>query len=135
MFYGAGSFFKHALPTYRIYFQDNNFLVIWGFTLLSTLYQSYHDEETSTYSWSMFCTVNCRTSVSNYQLFPHKVRGLNRQPQRWEVSVLPLYHCGPPQAGQDHEPIHVDMTTQNSVNSTLGVLARYHFVIKYPVNV
>ena len=25
-------------------------------------------EETSTYSWSRFCTVNCRASVSNYQL-------------------------------------------------------------------
>ena len=27
--------------------------------------------------------------------FPHKVWSLNRQPQRWEASVLPLYHCGP----------------------------------------
>ena len=25
-------------------------------------------EETSTYSWSRFCTVNCQLSVSNYQL-------------------------------------------------------------------
>ena len=26
-------------------------------------------EETSTYSWSRFCTVNCRPMASNYQLF------------------------------------------------------------------
>ena len=26
-------------------------------------------EETTTYSWSRFCTVNCRPSVSNYQLW------------------------------------------------------------------
>ena len=26
-------------------------------------------EETSRYSWSRFCTVNCRPSVSNYQVF------------------------------------------------------------------
>ena len=25
-------------------------------------------EETSTYSWSRFCTANCRLSVNNYQL-------------------------------------------------------------------
>ena len=25
-------------------------------------------EETSTYSWSRFCTVNCRPTASNYQL-------------------------------------------------------------------
>ena len=25
-------------------------------------------EETSTYSWSRFCTLNCHTLVSNYQL-------------------------------------------------------------------
>ena len=27
--------------------------------------------------------------------FPHKVQGLNRRPQRWEVSVSPLHHHGP----------------------------------------
>ena len=27
--------------------------------------------------------------------FPHRVRGLNLQPQRWEASVLPLHHHGP----------------------------------------
>ena len=29
--------------------------------------------------------------------FPHKVRGLNRQPQRWEGSVLPLCPMAPVQ--------------------------------------
>ena len=27
--------------------------------------------------------------------FPHKDWGLNRRPQRWEASVLPLRHRGP----------------------------------------
>ena len=52
----------------------SGYLFIWGFTSLSTLYRSYHDqvvgraEETSTYSSSGFCTVNYRTTASNYQL-------------------------------------------------------------------
>ena len=49
-------------------------------------------EETSTYSWSRFCTVNCRPSGRKYQLSPHKVLGLNCRPPRWEASVLPLLH-------------------------------------------
>ena len=54
-------------------------------------------EETSTYSWSRFCTVNCWALVSNYGLsfIRSKVWGLNRWPQRWEGSVLPLHHHGP----------------------------------------
>ena len=34
----------------------------------------------------------CKLPTNGQQLpiFPHKVRGLNRQPQRWEASVLPL---------------------------------------------
>ena len=51
------------------------YLFIWGFMSLSTLYRSYHDgyvvgraEETSTYSSSRFCTVNCRPTASNYHL-------------------------------------------------------------------
>ena len=28
------------------------------------------------------------------QTYPRKVRGLNHQPQRWEVSMLPLRHRG-----------------------------------------
>ena len=36
----------------------------------------------------------CNLSTINTQLptFPHKVRGLNHSPQRWEASVLPLHH-------------------------------------------
>ena len=44
-------------------------------------------EETSTYSWSRFCTANCRPSVSNYHL--------SHRPQKWEVCVLQLHHHGP----------------------------------------
>ena len=38
-------------------------------------------EETSTYSWSRFCTVNCRPVASNYQL--EDVPGTEPRPQRW----------------------------------------------------
>ena len=48
------------------------YLFMWGFTSLSTLVKSRRvvgrAEETSTYSWSRFCTVNCRPMASNYQL-------------------------------------------------------------------
>ena len=39
----------------------------------------------------------CKLLTIGKQLptFPHKVRGLNRQPQRWEASVLPLRQRGP----------------------------------------
>ena len=42
-------------------------------------------EETSTYSWSRFCTVNCRPSVRKYLC-----------PERWEATVFPLRHWVPP---------------------------------------
>ena len=45
-------------------------------------------EETSTYSLSRFCTVNCRPMSSNYQL--SHLPGTEPRPQRWEVRVLPL---------------------------------------------
>ena len=44
-------------------------------------------EETSSYSWSRFCTVN---SGEQLKTFPREVRGLNRRLQRWEASVLQL---------------------------------------------
>ena len=39
----------------------------------------------------------CKLPTIGKQLptFPHKVWGLNRRPQRWEVSVLPVCHLGP----------------------------------------
>ena len=49
-------------------------------------------EETGTNSWSIYCTINCRPLVLTSR---HRVRGLDRWPQRWAVSVLPLYHHGP----------------------------------------
>ena len=44
-------------------------LFIWGFTVQDISRQVvFVSRETSTYSWSRFCTVNCRPSVRNYQL-------------------------------------------------------------------
>ena len=40
----------------------------------------------------VYCTL--RTISRQLPTFPHKVRGLNHQPQRWEASVLPLCHHG-----------------------------------------
>ena len=48
-------------------------------------------EETSTYSWSRFCTVNCRPTASNY-LLSH-LRSI-REPNS-NLRVLPLCHHGP----------------------------------------
>ena len=47
-------------------------------------------EETSTYSSSRICTVNCRPT------FPlEAMTGIEPWPQRWEARVLPLCHHGP----------------------------------------
>ena len=39
-----------------------------GFYVTFNTVQVGRAEETSTYSWSRFCTVNCRPTASNYQL-------------------------------------------------------------------
>ena len=40
----------------------------------------------------------CKLPTIGKQLptFPHRVRGVDCRPQRWEESVLPLSHCGSP---------------------------------------
>ena len=38
----------------------------------------------------LYC--NLPTIGKRLPTFPHKVRGLNYRPQRWEGSVLPLHH-------------------------------------------
>ena len=49
-------------------------LFIWGFYVTFNTVQVIsrrvvgRAEETSTYSWSRFCTVNCQPTESNYQL-------------------------------------------------------------------
>ena len=40
----------------------------------------------------LFCKVP--TIGKKLPFFPNKVQGLNRQPQGWEASVLPLHHHG-----------------------------------------
>ena len=75
--------------------------IYWGFYVAFNTVQVISQwvvlwaEETSTYSWSRFCTVNLLTIGTQPPTFPHRVRGLNRGPQRREASVLPLRHCGP----------------------------------------
>ena len=54
-------------------------------------------EETSTYSLSGFCTVNCRPTASNYQLSHLKPCREPNPASGWEARVLPLCHCGPHQ--------------------------------------
>ena len=61
------------------------YLYIWGFNVAFITVQVISqrvvlwEEETSIYTWSRFCPVNCRPSLSNYHFShrPHKVRGLN----------------------------------------------------------
>ena len=49
-------------------------------------------EETSTYSQSRFTYTVLYTIDKQLPILPHRIRGLNRRPQLWELSVLPLYH-------------------------------------------
>ena len=52
-------------------------------------------EETSTHSWSRFCTLNCRPMASNYQL-SHLRSGREPNPNlRGGRRVLPLCHRAP----------------------------------------
>ena len=44
----------------------------------------------SQYVWSIFYTVSCWTSVSNYQLSPHR-DGPRIEPPRWKGGVTPNY--------------------------------------------
>ena len=61
-------------PQYCLHMRQNLFIYL-GFHVTSNTVQTISRlvvlwaEETSTYSWSRFCTVNCRPSVSNYQLY------------------------------------------------------------------
>ena len=54
--------------------QTNIWSIYWGFFFAFNTIQIISRwvvgsaEETSTYSWSRFCTVNCRPTASNYQL-------------------------------------------------------------------
>ena len=59
-------------------------------------------EETSTYSWSRFCIVNCRPSGKQLAAFPQWVWGLNCRTQRLEASVLPLCRHGPSSSPLQH---------------------------------
>ena len=54
-------------------------------------------EETRTYSWSRFCTVNCRQNGKQLEAFPLEVQpGIELRSQSWEARVLPLCHRGLP---------------------------------------
>ena len=75
-------------------------------------------EETSTYTWSRFCTVNCRPMASNYQLSNLRSgRDPNldlRQTQRREVSVLWVFHRLNP-CTNFHEIFRVFLTLRGSI--------------------
>ena len=47
-------------------------------------------EEISTYSWSRFCKL--LKYSKKLPTLPYRVQVVNRQPQRWEASLLPLRH-------------------------------------------
>ena len=85
----------------------------WGrVTSLSTLYRSYHDGYTSTYSSSGFCKL-----PTNGEQLPaltlEAVPGIEPRPQRWEARVLPLCHHGPLWV---EEPVHTSWSTFCTVN-------------------
>ena len=71
-----------------------------GFTSLSTLQIITQQvvgraEETSTYSWSRFCIVNCLPTASNYLLsYLRSGRDLNSDLRGGRRVCLPLHHCG-----------------------------------------
>ena len=91
--YAENKYYRTIAPSFYQLQQATGHLFIWVLMSFSTLYRSWvvlWAEETSTYSWSRFCTVNYQLG-KQLSTFPHKVRGLNRQPQRWEASVLPLH--------------------------------------------
>ena len=55
-------------------------------------------EETSTSSLLGFCTVNCPSTASNYQLSHlRQLLGIEPQPKRWEARVLPLVATAVPE--------------------------------------
>ena len=57
--------FIHAKISFFIYL---GFYVAFNTVQVISRWVVGRAEETSTYSWSRFCTVNCRPTVSNYQL-------------------------------------------------------------------
>ena len=79
-----------------IYLGFNTALFIWVLTTLSThcighiMTRSLFIEETSTYSWSRFCTLNCRSTASNYQLSQTPISEVGDE----SVTTLPLW-CHP----------------------------------------
>ena len=97
------------------------YLFIWGFRVTFNTVQVIsrqvvgRAEETSTYSWSKFCTLNCRPMACNYQLSLFGPGpGLRRG--RREVTTLPpwpLKPCARPPSDVCVKPLcvnkHVDM--------------------------
>ena len=75
------------------------YLVIWGFTSLSTLYRSTGSWKGRGNQYIEFDRVlYCKLPTNGKQLpaFPlEAVTGIEPQPQRWEARVLPLCHRGP----------------------------------------
>ena len=121
------------------------YLFNWVFNVaLNTLYRSYL---VGRFSWGggnqyiqlvfRFCTVNCRPSVRQVPLWPHRIRGLNCWPQRCEASVLPLIH-GDPDLAMKYIPIKGPSSPYLKYPTTLRYVAERSWVLKVrtrgPVN-
>ena len=71
-------------------------LIYLGFNVaLNIVYRSYHDScfmGGGNHYIQLVKVLYCKQLTIGKQLptFPHRLRGLNRRPQRWEASVLPL---------------------------------------------
>ena len=74
------------------------YLFIWGFMSLSTghIMTDRFGGRGNQYI-QLIKVLYCELSTLDKWLptFPHKVRGLNHRPQRWEASVLQLHHHDP----------------------------------------
>ena len=83
-------------------------------------------EETGTFSWSRFCTVNCRPTASSYQL-SHLRSGREPNPDlRGRRRVLPLCHRGPYKQWESHVNLNKHSVSRNGLVGPMS-LYQEHF--------
>ena len=87
---------RYALSNFPLYlFICLGFYVAFHTVQVISRWAVGRTEETSTYSWSRFCTVNCRPTASNYQLSHLRLDQELNPDLRGRRRVLPLCHRGP----------------------------------------